>query len=176
MAPPNGRQSLTGLQFATLGTLTSVNALAGDRIVVEVAARMTATGTTPTWEVQLGGDGTDHANSNGDTTGTVGWLEFSADITFLVTVTGTGTGALGLTATAAGTVTPGGTTVSGTADAAPALAGTVTGRRASDWSATAQATTAGLQVGTAAAALGLTATAAGTVETIGQGQAAATLA
>lgn len=82
--------ALTGIQFATLGSLTSVSALAGDRIVLEVAARMSATGTTPQWEIAIGGNGTDHANTNGDTTGTVPWLEFSQNITFQIAAAPTG--------------------------------------------------------------------------------------
>lgn len=74
--------SLQGVQFALTGGLTSVSALNGDRIVVEFGPGSNTSGTTPNWEFVLGGNGTDHANSNGDTTGTVGWIEFSVNLTF----------------------------------------------------------------------------------------------
>lgn len=74
--------SLTGQQHATGGTLSTVNALDGDRIVVEMGFGESTTGTSPIWETVLGGNGTDHANANGDTTGTVPWVEFSPDFLF----------------------------------------------------------------------------------------------
>lgn len=74
--------SFAGVQFAVSGGITSVSALNGDRIVVEYGPGSNTTGTTPNWEFVIGGTGTDHANSNGDTSGTVGWVEFSADLVF----------------------------------------------------------------------------------------------
>lgn len=61
------------------------SAEAGDRILLEYGYGHSAavTGTTPQFDAIIGGSGTDHANSNGDTTGSVPWLEFSADLTFL---------------------------------------------------------------------------------------------
>jgi hypothetical protein len=75
--------SLSGQQHMTNGGITSVSALDGDRIVVEIGYRESGTGTTPNWEMVLGGTGTDHGTAaNNDTTGTVPWLEFSATLTF----------------------------------------------------------------------------------------------
>jgi hypothetical protein len=75
--------SLAGQQHMTNGSITSVSALNGDRIVVEIGYRESGTGTTPNWEMVLGGTGTDHGTAaNNDTTGTVPWLEFSANLVF----------------------------------------------------------------------------------------------
>lgn len=75
--------SLAGQQHMTNGAITSVSALDGDRIVVEIGYRESGTGTTPNWEMLLGGTGTDHGTaSNNDATGTVPWLEFSANLVF----------------------------------------------------------------------------------------------
>jgi len=74
--------ALSGILMANLGSLTSVNALNGDRVVIETGIGSDVTGTTPQWEAVLGGNGTDHAATNGDTTGTVGWVEFSQTLAF----------------------------------------------------------------------------------------------
>jgi hypothetical protein len=74
--------TLSGIQFTLNNTITSVNALDGDRIILEYGPGETSTGTTPQWEIILGGDGTDHTTTNGDTTGTVGWFELSTTLTF----------------------------------------------------------------------------------------------
>lgn len=75
--------TLAGQQHMTNGSIVSVSALDGDRIVVEIGYRESGTGTTPQWDMVLGGTGTDHGTAaNNDTTGTVPWLEFSANLTF----------------------------------------------------------------------------------------------
>lgn len=74
--------TLQGQQHALSAVLTSVSAQDGDVIVVEVGLGESATGTTPQWTTEIGGDGTDHANANSDTTGTVPWVEFSANLVF----------------------------------------------------------------------------------------------
>lgn len=72
--------SLTGQPHAVNGSLTSVVCQAGDVIVVEVGYGLSATGTTPQWEMVLGGAGTDHTTSVNDATGSVPWVEFSANL------------------------------------------------------------------------------------------------
>lgn len=74
--------TLAGRQAANITGLTEVIAQDGDRIVVELGYGMSSTGTTPQYDMVIGGNGTDHANSDGDTTGTVPWIEFSIDLTF----------------------------------------------------------------------------------------------
>jgi hypothetical protein len=76
--------ALAGNTHSISGGITSVNALDGDRIVVELGYGEAASGTTPQWEFALGGNGTDHANAQGDTTGTVAWVEFSTNLVFQV--------------------------------------------------------------------------------------------
>lgn len=56
--------TFAGQQHAVGGTVTTVNAQDGDRIVVELGFGESTTGTTPIWETVLGGNGTDHANAN----------------------------------------------------------------------------------------------------------------
>lgn len=65
-----------------IGTITVQD---GDIIVVEVGFGMSGTvgDGNNQWETVLGGTGTDHAAANGDTTGTVPWIEFSANLTFI---------------------------------------------------------------------------------------------
>lgn len=74
--------SLAGELYASGGGLTQVAALDNDRILIELGHGENATGTTPQWEFRLGGNGTDHAASQGDTTGSVAWVEFSQNLTF----------------------------------------------------------------------------------------------
>jgi hypothetical protein len=74
--------ALSGIQFASGNGMSSVVCSAGDVIVVEIGPGESGTGTTPNWDFVLGGNGTDHAITNGDTTGTVPWIEFSGTITF----------------------------------------------------------------------------------------------
>lgn len=75
--------TFAGQQHMTNGAIISVNAQDGDRIVVEIGYRESSTGTTPQWEMVLGGTGTDHGSAaNNDTTGTVPWLELSANLVF----------------------------------------------------------------------------------------------
>ena len=74
--------TVTGQQHVTAGAVGTVNALDGDIIVLEIGYGESSTGTTPQWEVILGGTGTDHLNANGDTTGTVAWMEFSQNLVF----------------------------------------------------------------------------------------------
>jgi len=54
----------------------------GDIIVVEIGLGESAAGTTPNYNSELGGIGTDHANANSDVTGSVPWVEFSANLVF----------------------------------------------------------------------------------------------
>jgi len=79
--------TLQGQTHALNAGISSVSALDGDRIVVEFGYGNSAAGTTPEFTTEIGGNGTDHANSNGDTTGTVPWVEFSANLTFKAEVT-----------------------------------------------------------------------------------------
>jgi hypothetical protein len=74
--------TLAGYQAASGTALSSVSALPGDRLVVELGYGMTTTGTTPQYDMAVGGDGIDHANAATTTTGTVPWVEFSQDLTF----------------------------------------------------------------------------------------------
>lgn len=65
-------------------TLSSVNASAGDRIVIEIGFREVSTNTNHTGTMQFGDTGTDYAfTDNLNTVGGVGWVEFSDTITFL---------------------------------------------------------------------------------------------
>jgi hypothetical protein len=75
--------SLAGYPAANAQALSSVSAQNGDRIVVELGYGMTTTGTTPLYDMSIGGTGTDHANSEGDGTGTIPWVEFSQNLTFI---------------------------------------------------------------------------------------------
>jgi hypothetical protein len=75
--------TLSGIAYSVGNAVdATVNALDGDRILVEFGPGEVGTGTTPQWEVVLGGNGTDHTTTNGDTTGTVGWFELSANLLF----------------------------------------------------------------------------------------------
>lgn len=74
--------TLQGQQHALNAGITSVNAQDGDIIVVEIGCGESASGTTPNYNSQIGGNGTDHANANSDVTGTVPWMEFSANLVF----------------------------------------------------------------------------------------------
>jgi len=92
--------TLAGYPAANADALSSVSAQDGDRIVVELGYGMTTTGTTPQADMSIGGTGTDHANAEGDTTGTIPWVEFSQNLTFGAPVTASvafvSTSALGL--------------------------------------------------------------------------------
>lgn len=74
--------SVTGYRAANATSLSSVSAQDGDRIVVELGYGMSSTGTTPQFDMVVGGNGTDCANADGTSTGTVPWVEFSQDLTF----------------------------------------------------------------------------------------------
>lgn len=75
--------SVAGYQFANATSLSSVSAQDGDRVVVELGWGMTTTGTSPQYDLVIGGSGTDHTNTAGpDTTGTVPWIEFSQNLVF----------------------------------------------------------------------------------------------
>lgn len=74
--------TLAGYPAANAQALTSVTAQAGDRIVVELGYGLIGTGTTPQYDMVIGGSGTDHANAEADTTGTVPWVEFSQTLVF----------------------------------------------------------------------------------------------
>jgi hypothetical protein len=96
--------STTELGTSPAGTVMALNAgtgtlavSAGDRIVVEVGYGLSSTGTTPQADMVIGGNGTDHTTTEGDTTGTVPWVEFSQNLTFQTLPV---TGAANLTASA----------------------------------------------------------------------------
>lgn len=75
--------SVAGYQFANATSLSSVSAQDGDRVVVELGWGMTTTGSSPQYDLVIGGSGTDHTNTAGpDTTGTVPWIEFSQNLVF----------------------------------------------------------------------------------------------
>jgi hypothetical protein len=78
--------TLAGYPAANAQALSSVSAQDGDRIVVELGYGMTTTGTTPLYDMSIGGTGTDHANAEGDTTGTIPWVEFSQNLVFQANV------------------------------------------------------------------------------------------
>lgn len=83
-SPSEFGTTLQGQIHAQNNGIGTISVEAGDIIVVEFGFGMS--GTTGDgnnqWETQIGGNGTDHAVSNGDTTGTVPWVEFSANLTF----------------------------------------------------------------------------------------------
>lgn len=74
--------TLAGFPFANATAITTVSALDGDRIVVELGLGMTTTGTTPQYDMVIGGSGTDHTLAEQNTAGTVPWVEFSANLVF----------------------------------------------------------------------------------------------
>ena len=75
--------SLSGQIMANVAGTGTVNVQAGDRILVEVGYGLSSTGTSPQYDMVIGGNGTDHAVTEGDTTGTVAWIEFSQNLVFL---------------------------------------------------------------------------------------------
>lgn len=165
--------TLQGQATATVAALTSVTCQAGDILVVELGYGVGTSGTTPQALMEWGGTGTDHANNNSDTTGSVPWVEFSQDLTFQsgpATVTGTAVGNFGFTATAAGV-----REVQGAATAPLGFTATAAGVRQVPGAAAAAfgftAAAAGVREvqGAAVAALGFTATASG-VGSAGPGQ------
>lgn len=96
---------LAGQPHAVNGSLSPVVCQDGDVLVVEVGYGLSATGTTPQWEMEFGGTGSDHSTSINDTSGSVPWVEFSADLVFLPpgsTVSGLAEAALGFGAGASG--------------------------------------------------------------------------
>ncbi len=74
--------TLAGQPHAVNGSLSPVACQDGDVLVVEVGYGLSGTGTTPQWEMVLGGTGTDHSTSINDASGSVPWVEFSADLVF----------------------------------------------------------------------------------------------
>lgn len=109
--------TLQGVQFANAGAVTTVNALDGDRIVVELGPGSNTTGTTPQWEIVLGGTGTDHANANADTTGTVPWVEFSVNLVFNIKASATAATGTGVANSATVQVAPHAEAATGTGTA-----------------------------------------------------------
>jgi hypothetical protein len=89
----------SGVLIASAVSLTSTAIPAGGYIVVEVGLGLTATGTSPQFQFRYGETGTDHAASDGDATGPVGWIEFSQ--TLLLTQQGAATLSSGSSLTAA---------------------------------------------------------------------------
>lgn len=77
--------TLQGQQHANGSGFTTYNCAAGDRLLVAIGYGTSAGGTTPEVTCQWGGNGTDHANANSDTTGTVPWVEFSQNLVFQTT-------------------------------------------------------------------------------------------
>jgi hypothetical protein len=67
-------------KIAVGDTLTSVDALDGDRIVVEIGYTYSVYGTTPEAAAKWGDDGDDLPEDETQTTDGVGWIEFSANI------------------------------------------------------------------------------------------------
>lgn len=74
--------TVQGVRCANAQSLTSQTAQQDDRLVVEVGYGMAATGTSPQFDMAIGGNGTDHTNAATDTTGTVPWFEFSQNLSF----------------------------------------------------------------------------------------------
>lgn len=89
--------TLAGYRAANATALSSVTAQQGDRIVVELGYGMSGTGTTPQFDMVVGGNGTDHANADGDTTGAVPWVEFSQTLSFEVDTSPQRTGTVAMT-------------------------------------------------------------------------------
>lgn len=164
--------ALGGQQHALTSGVTTVAAQDGDYIVVELGFGHNAvTGTTPQWEMALGGAGTDHGTANNDATGTVPWVEFSATLTFQSgsTVTGVATADFTFTATASGVRTVLGTAATSLAFTATASGvRTVLGAASSAFAFSATASGVREVLGQAAAQFAFTATAAGSVSTPGQ--------
>lgn len=106
---------LAGQPHAVNGSLSPVVCQDGDVLVVEVGYGLSATGTTPQWEMELGGTGTDHSTSINDASGSVPWVEFSADLVFLppgATVSGLAEAAFGFGAAVSGSRLVGGSAAS----------------------------------------------------------------
>jgi hypothetical protein len=70
-----------GQVHANAATLSAVTAQQGDIIAVELGYGESGTGTTPQWEMNLGGTGTDHGLTD-NSTGAVPWIEFSQNLTY----------------------------------------------------------------------------------------------
>lgn len=64
--------------------LTSVNALNGDRIQIEMGPGMSSTGTSPQGAAKYGENATDLPVNDTQTTDGAGWVEFSGTVTFFV--------------------------------------------------------------------------------------------
>ncbi|MEV4521470.1 hypothetical protein AB0J77_14675 [Micromonospora tulbaghiae] len=95
--------SLAGQPHAVNGSLSPVVCQDGDVLVVEVGYGLSGTGTTPQWEMVLGGTGADHTTSINDASGSVPWVEFSADLVFqLPVVSGLGEAVFSFGADASG--------------------------------------------------------------------------
>lgn len=139
--------TLQGQQHALNASLTSVTCQDGDRLVIEIGYGVGTSGTSPQGLMEWGGTGTDHGTGNSDVTGSVPWVEFSADLTFQAS----------------------GATVQGAAVADLGFSGSATGVREALGSAGASlgfaASAAGTRsvAGAAAVSLPLTAAAVGTV-------------
>lgn len=63
-------------------TITSVNAISGDRIVLEIGYSNSTAGTTPEASAKWGENATDCAENETGTTDAAGWFELSATLTF----------------------------------------------------------------------------------------------
>lgn len=76
--------TVTNRYFPQSGSasLSSVNALDGDRLLVELGYRSHAAGTSGSGTIDLGDDGTDLPDNESNTTQGAPWIEFSQDIVF----------------------------------------------------------------------------------------------
>lgn len=76
--------SLLGRALDSAQSLASVNAIAGDRIIVELGVRMLGsdTGFNTNCQMRYGGTGDDVVVGEGSTTIRNSWVQFSQDITF----------------------------------------------------------------------------------------------
>ncbi|ATO14684.1 hypothetical protein CO540_13300 [Micromonospora sp. WMMA2032] len=138
--------TMSGQTHAVTAAVTNLDIAAGDVITVEVGYGVGTSGTSPQWEMVLGGTGTDHTSgATNDTAGSVPWLEFSDDLVFL----------------------PPGSTVPGSAEAALSFGAAASGVRVvpgvagASWGFSAAGSGARLVAGAAGAPLGFSGVAAG---------------
>ena len=157
--------TLAGQPHAVNGSLSPVVCQDGDVLVVEVGYGLSGTGTTPQWEMVLGGTGTDHSTSINDASGSVPWVEFSADLAFQPpgsTVSGLAEAALGFGAGASGVrVVDGSAAASVGFGAAAAGVPVVVGAAAGVFAFGASASGVRVVVGSAGSALTVSAAASG---------------
>lgn len=78
---------MSGQSHADAAALTPLAVVDGDRLVITLGYGVLTSGVTPQYEMTIGGANTDHANADIDTTGTVPWAEFSANIVWAQSAT-----------------------------------------------------------------------------------------